>query len=121
MRGISVASNPRPMMVMPVTFPKPSRGFHWAQLAAGPALVCDALTPFAAHFFTTRGWQLGAQAPAGADSAGGLGSIAGWTEVASAARVELAHLGRLRQIHGAEVVTYKRSASVPGGVSPQAD
>ena len=107
-------------MVMPVTFPKPSRGFHWTQLAAGPALVCEALTPFAAHFFTTRGWQLGARTPGAPGGTDSTGSVAGWNEIASAARVDAAHLGRLRQVHGADVATYRKGASV-AGAAPQAD
>jgi hypothetical protein len=65
MRGMSVASSPTPMIF---TLPKPSGAFRWAQLPSfdgdqgRPALVCDALAPFAFHFFTTRGWTLGAPA-----------------------------------------------------------
>jgi len=59
--------------------------------------VCDALTPFASHFFTTRGWKLGAPAA----------TEAGWIEVADAAGVELARLGRLRQVHGTAAVVLR--------------
>ena len=109
MRGISVASNPRPMMV---TLPKPSGGFRWTQLAAGPALVCEALEPFAAHFFTTRGWRLGERT----ESAAG-----GWKEIAEAAGVDTSRLGRLQQVHGAACVTYKKDSPVGEGNPPQAD
>jgi YfiH family protein len=117
MRGISVASNPSPMMV---TLPKPSDGFRWVQLPAGPfddaqgrpALVCEALEPFAAHFFTTRGWRLGERRPDTADS---------WREVASAAGVDEANLGQLRQVHGADAVVYKKGGRAPDRTLPQAD
>jgi YfiH family protein len=99
---------------MMFTLPKPSGAFHWVQLPSfdgtqtrsfdgahdRPALVCDALTPFASHFFTTRGWKLGAPA-ATAD---------GWIEVAEAAGVELPRLGRLRQVHGADAVVLRSGA-----------
>jgi purine-nucleoside/S-methyl-5'-thioadenosine phosphorylase / adenosine deaminase len=117
MRGISVASNPSPMMV---TLPKPSGGFRWVQLTGRPldaaqgrsALVCEALEPFAAHFFTTRGWGLGEQTRA-ADG--------GWDEVASAARVDVTRLRRLRQVHGSDAATYKRGSASPAGATPEAD
>jgi YfiH family protein len=85
------------------TLPKPSGAFRWVQLPpfdgeqSRPALVCDALTPFAFHFFTTRGWTLGAPAA----------TEAGWIEVADAAGVEPARLGRLRQVHGAAAVVLR--------------
>ena len=98
-----------------VTLPKPSGGFHWAQLPAGPALVCDALAPIAAHFFTTRSWRLGERTAGAADAADG------WQEVAFAARVDVARLGRVHQVHGAEVVTYKKGVALSGGAVPTAD
>jgi YfiH family protein len=91
---------------MMFTLPKPSGAFRWVQLPPfdsaqdRPALVCDALTPFAAHFFTTRGWRLGAPAA----------TEAGWVEVAEAAGVEPARLGRLRQVHGAAAVVLRSGA-----------
>jgi polyphenol oxidase len=91
---------------MMVTLPKPNGGFRWVQLPGGtfdrggkPALVCDALAPFAFHFFTTRGWKLGE--PAATED--------GWIEVADAANVELARLGRLHQVHGSAVVVRRSS------------
>jgi len=96
-----------------VTLPKPNGGFHWAQLVAGPALVCETLKPIAPHFFTTRAWQLGERATADAAD--------GWKEIAAAARVDVAHLGRLHQVHGADVVAYKRGGPAPPATPPQAD
>src|SRR5258706_12433938 len=95
MRGISVASNPSPIRV---TLPKPTGGFRWAQPGGKPALVWEALEPFADHFFTTREWTLGERTPNNAE---------GWAEVALAARVGVEHYGRLHQVHGADAVTYK--------------
>jgi len=105
MRGMSVASRPTPMMF---TLPKPNGAFRWAQLPPGPfdvthgksALVCDALTPFASHFFTTRRWKLGE--PTATQS--------GWIEVAHEAGVELARLGRLHQVHGAAAVVCRKGS-----------
>ena len=74
--------------------------------------MCDALEPFAAHFFTTRAWPLGERTPE---------SLNGWTDVALAAGVGVEHFGRLHQVHGADAVTYKKGEAVPGGVMPQAD
>jgi len=82
------------------------------QSEAGQALVCEALEPFAHHFFTTRLWPLGERTP---DSSGG------WKDVASAARVNVEHFGRLHQVHGADVVVYKRDENAPAGAIPTAD
>jgi hypothetical protein len=99
-----------------VTLPKPNDGFHWVQpfdSAQGRvALVCDALEPFASHFFTTRGWRLGDRTPDGAN---------GWMEIAVAAGVGAEHFGRLHQVHGADAVTYKKGEAWPLGVVPKAD
>jgi len=85
---------------MMFTLPKPNGAFRWVQLPAGPALVCEALTPFAFHFFTTRLWKLGEPAV----------SQSGWIEVADAAGVELAHLDRLHQVHGAAAVVRRKGS-----------
>jgi polyphenol oxidase len=95
-----------------VTLPKPNRGFRWLQLPEGAVLVCDALEPFAAHFFTTRAWRLGDRTPDAQN---------GWIEVAAAARVGIEHLGRLHQVHGAGSITYKKGERAPAGTMPQAD
>ena len=85
---------------MMFTLPKPNGAFRWVQLPAGPALVCDVLTPFAFHYFTTRGWKLGEPAA----------SQSGWIEVADAAGVELARLDRLHQVHGAAAVVRRKGS-----------
>ena len=82
---------------MMFTLPKPNGAFRWVQHQAGPALVCDPITPFASHFFTTRSWRLGE--PAATEE--------GWREVAHASGVELQCLGRLRQVHGAAAVVVR--------------
>jgi YfiH family protein len=68
-------------------------------MPAGLALVCRALAPYAPHVFTTRGWTLGS-APDG-DRA------AGWEEVARVLGVDVAHLARAHQVHGASVVVHR--------------
>ena len=93
---------------MMFTLPKPNGAFRWVQLPdtpfddaqVKPALVCDALTPFASHFFTTRPWKLGE--PEATEG--------GWVEVAEAADVELLRLDRLHQVHGAAAVVRRRSS-----------
>jgi polyphenol oxidase len=84
---------------MMFTLPKPSHGFDWVQLPAGPALACPALGHRAPHLFTTRSWRLGEHTAASADGAG-------WDEVATAMEVGSAGLARLRQVHGTTVVCY---------------
>ena len=76
-------------------------------------LVCETLKPIAPHFFTTRAWQLGERTSADVAE--------GWNEVAIAARVDVAHLGRLHQVHGADVVSYKKGGPAPNAAPPQAD
>jgi len=77
-----------------------------------PVLVCEPLAPFAHHFFTTRAWKLGERTPESAD---------GWLDVAQAANVRIDHFGRLQQVHGRDVVTYKAGEGAPGGAMPTAD
>jgi polyphenol oxidase len=79
--------------------PTPADGFEWRQTPAGLALVCRALDLYAPHVFTTRGWTLGS-APDG-DRA------AGWEEVARVLDVDIAHLARAHQVHGASVVVHR--------------
>ena len=78
-----------------LTLPQPTGGFAWVQAPAGPALVSRALEPLADHLFTTRAWALGSAVPA---------TDADWQQVAAALDVDLAHLVRVRQVHGASVV-----------------
>jgi YfiH family protein len=86
---------------MMFTAPKTSGAFHWVQLSSGPALVCDALAPFASHFFTTRAWTLGRPSNA----------AEGWIEVAAAAAVRPACLTHLRQVHGSAAVVRRKAAT----------
>jgi polyphenol oxidase len=70
--------------------------FAWQSTPAGPALVCRALQPFAAHLFTTRGWTLG--------SSGSNGSTgAAWEQIAAQLGAP-GGVSRLRQVHGNRVV-----------------
>ena len=81
--------------------PQPTGRFAWVQATGGPALVCRPLEPFAPHLFTTRRWPLGST-PNG-DSA------PAWLDVAAAVGVDVSHLARLHQVHGAHVVVAQRS------------
>src|SRR4051794_5351239 len=109
MRGMSVASSPSPMIV---TSTQPSGGFCWVQLGTLPALVFLPVQPFANHFFTTREWRLGEPRSDAAE---------GWIQVAAHASVPVDQLGRLRQVHGSDVVMYKQNQRVPGGATPNGD
>jgi len=82
--------------------PQPTDGFAWAQASAGPALISRSLEPLADHLFTTRVWPLGSAAVAG---------DAEWRQVAAALGVDLAHLVRVRQVHGASVVAFRAGDS----------
>src|SRR2546426_12403431 len=79
--------------------PKPNDAFAWVQAPAGPALVCGALEPYAAHLFTTRAWPLGT-----VDG----NRTAAWGDVAAALGADGAHLVRLHQVHGASFIARKR-------------
>ena len=83
--------------------PQPNDGFAWVQVAGAPALVCRALDPLAAHFFTTREWRLGSTPPPPPDEA--------WGQIAAAAATPLSRLVRLRQVHRASVVVRRAAAS----------
>ena len=82
------------------------------QASGLPALVCRPLADIAPHFFTTRGWPLGSQAPeAGADVR------ERWGDIAAAAGVDVAHLVRAHQVHGTMVLV----AREPMGEMADAD
>jgi len=94
--------------------PRLADGFEWRQTAPGLVLVCRALDIYAAHVFTTRQWALGS-------SRDGDGAP-GWKEVARVLAVDVAHLARAHQVHGASAVV--RRAGEPHPVAdelPHAD
>ena len=91
---------------------QPSGGFEWVQAAGGPALVCRALRPLAAHLFTTREWALGSRAEAIDED---------WEPVADSLDVDPAHLVRLHQVHGAAVVVRRAGDAPPVLPRPDAD
>jgi len=86
-----------------------SDGFEWRETHAGPVLVCCALEPYAAHLFTTRRWPLGS-APDG-------DRTAAWADVAAALGVDVAHLARAHQVHGASVLV-RRAGDPPHRDAP---
>src|SRR4051794_9870021 len=92
--------------------PQPSGGFEWVQAAGGPALVCAALRPYADHLFTTRAWALGVQARAGDED---------WQPVAVSLGVDLPHLARMHQVHGAAVVVRRAGRGAVEAQRPDAD
>ena len=92
--------------------PQPSDAFAWTQVSGRPALVCRALEPLAAHFFTTREWRLGSASPQDRG--------AGWEEVAAAAG-KSSSLIRLRQVHGNSVVVRRAGLTASAGEIPEAD
>jgi polyphenol oxidase len=94
------------------TLPKPSDGFDWVQLPAGPAIVCRRLDPYP-HLFTTRTWRLGSTPTPNDHEA--------WSEVAAALDVDSFAVARLKQVHGAAAVTHRRGESTLDNVQPEAD
>jgi YfiH family protein len=78
---------------------QPNDGFRWVQVGPLHALVCRALEPFAAHFMTTRAWDLGAPQSDADDPA--------WTQIARAIGRPLV---RVRQVHGASVLVRRAGA-----------
>ncbi len=89
--------------------PQPDDGFMWVQAPGGPALVCRALEPVAAHLFTTREWHLGSTPAGHRDD--------GWRDVAAAMGVASHCLSRAHQVHGATVIVQpgRDEAPVPEG------
>ena len=97
---------------MMFTLPKPSDGFDWVQLPAGPALVCRSLEPYAPHLLTTRGWQLGSPSAPPDDA---------WRELAQAIELDDSHLGRARQVHGAATLVYRQGDAPPDRGTPSTE
>src|SRR5215471_4823003 len=97
---------------MMVTPPQPNGAFRWTQLHGLSALVCEALSPYASHFFTTRAWRLGERTPDATE---------GWREVASSANVDSGHLVRLSQIHGCDAIAYRHGDHERDRASRRAD
>lgn len=64
--------------------------------------MCRALSSVADHLFTTRAWTLGSAVEA---------ADADWQAVAEALNVDLAHLIRVRQVHGHAVVVHRAGDS----------
>src|SRR6266850_132108 len=93
--------------------PKPNDAFSWVQAGAGPALVCRALEPYAAHLFTSRPWPLA--------SAADDDRAAAWGDVARALDVDAAHLSRAHQVHGTSVLVRRRGDPPPPADWPLPD
>jgi len=85
--------------------PQPSEPFEWTQTAAGQALVCRPLQPYAHHFYTTRAWTLGVPTSSPPSAA--------WDEVASAACVSPRRLRRVKQVHGAQFIVVREGDDQP--------
>ena len=75
--------------------------FAWVRQPWGDALVCGPLAEVAPHVFTTRQLEL----RLGGDHA------EGWQAIADSLGVDTAHLVRLRQVHGREVVVVQRGGT----------
>src|SRR5258708_4312346 len=110
MRGISVASRPRPIMVdtHEMILPTPGSGFRWQDTHGAPALVCEELERHAAHFFTTNQWTLGAKTTSGDDRGA-------WDQVARVAQLTFDTLHRPRQVHGKAVVLPSPNSRITPG------
>jgi len=94
--------------------PSLAKDFHWTQTPCGPALACDIVETLARHFFTTRGWRLGAATPEPMGEA--------WGDVARAADTPAERLVRVHQVHGAAVFTSPtgRTNDAQTGALPEA-
>jgi polyphenol oxidase len=86
--------------------------FEWRRTADGRVLVCRPLEPYAAHVFTTRDWALGSH-PGSADG--------DWLPVAAALGVDAAHLIRMHQVHGADVVVRRAGDALASATRADAD
>src|SRR5215211_5419869 len=98
---MSVRSTPSPMMSM--SDPQPSGGFRWAQAPWGTVLECNALTPYARHFFTAATLRLKDRPDE-------------WQALARHASVRPENLRVLRQVHGKAVVAV--TAGMEGAWQP---
>jgi len=76
-----------------------SHPFAWTDYPWGPALRCRALAGVADHCFTTRQPDIPADVASDGEA---------WPRVASAFGVTSSEVVRLRQVHGARVVTVRR-------------
>src|SRR3954468_2926962 len=90
---MSVASKPRPMMLM--TDPKPNEAFEWTQEPWGRALRCTALP--VPHLFTSRDLTL-------------RGEEGEWAAVAASLGVPPERLLLVKQVHGIRVAAARRGA-----------
>jgi polyphenol oxidase len=86
--------------------PQPAADFDWIDTAAGLALRCRALEPFADQLFTTRAWLLGSSNGPEADRA------PGWSQVAKALGGDPAMMTRVKQVHGSSVHVVRREDTV---------
>lgn len=82
----------RSRMAVAAALPTPSPPFRWTEAPWGPALVCDALSPHAWHFFSARGVEVAGPEDAPA-----------WSDVAAALGVHVDRLWRVHQVHGIDV------------------
>lgn len=73
--------------------PEPGRGFQWIGEAWGPMLRCAPLAAVARHGFTSR--QLGLRPNEAAPAT--------WASAVASVGCDVAHLARIRQVHGAAV------------------
>lgn len=83
--------------------PTPVDDFEWIRTPWGSALRCRALQAHADHLFTTRQPSLPADTLAPGD---------GWHRLALAFGLPVAHLVRLRQVHGTSVVVVRSSQAL---------
>jgi purine-nucleoside/S-methyl-5'-thioadenosine phosphorylase / adenosine deaminase len=82
--------------------PLPAPPFVWRERDGRPSLVCPPLETYARHIFTSSLWSLGSRD--GRENADDP-----WLPVAQAIDVAPGQLARLRQVHGATVVTTARA------------
>src|SRR4051812_20749645 len=103
MRGMSVASKPRPMMAMPD--PKPNDAFSWTQEPWGRGLRCNGLP--VPHLFTSSDVVL-------------RDDEREWAAVSASLGVQSDRLRLIKQVHGINVAVARRGRDWPAA-RPQAD
>lgn len=88
--------------------PSSSPSFRWTETPWGPALVCEALEPYADHLFSARGLDV----PHANEGTG-------WSPLAQYFGVDDTHLWRVHQVHG--VTAYTDDLAPCEGVWPDGD
>ena len=97
------------MSTIEQVLPEPTHPFRWSTASWGPVLVCDALAPYAYHFFSASGLDVTGPEPSER-----------WESVADALGVPQARVWRVRQVHGIDL-TVADAQETRTGPCPEGD